>query len=169
MLFFPRSLDDLTRVMVCQLHFSEGDERRSQCVQSVVGAEACRKKARHGEMLLRRHEDALLQEMRARAAECSTLGCQRSTEQAIAAEERRVNKSRQKRKHTWQVCDDSRAAVALAQRSAASEASFPAWAIAVIIGGVFLVACLVLLVVWLAYKRRQQRALEEITRSEMVY
>ncbi len=152
------------------MRFSDGDEKRARCVESVVGEVACRKKARRGEMLLRRHEDALLREMRARAAECSSLACERGVERAIAKEERRIRRSRRKRRRAWQVCDAAAvAAAAAAARSATSENSVPAWAVAVIVGGVCLLICLALLIAWIVYKRKQQRILEEITRAEMVY
>jgi hypothetical protein len=164
------SLRDLELVMACRVRFSDGDERRERCEQDVTGAAVCRKKARHGEMLLRRHEDALLREMRARAAECSSLRCEESVTRSIASEEKRIRRSRLKRHRAWQVCEESRAAaVALAQRGAVAENAFPAWAIAAIVGGVCLLVCVALLIAWLVYKRKQQRVLEEITRAEMVY
>ncbi len=147
-------------------------EELEACIEDNVGEQACRRKARRGEMLLRRHEDGLLRELRSKAAQCKDLQCESEAEKVIADEEASVKESRKKRKHSWQVCDGNGAVIGGESNRSASQGGrlgMPAWAIALLVGGVCLIGCLALLLAWIMYKRRQQRSLAEITAGEMVY
>ncbi len=140
-------------------------------------------------MLLRKHEDRRLRELELAAVRCGqSWDCQEVAEQMLADARSEIEDSRSRRKKNWTVCSTT---AAQGRNAAASREVFPIWAIVLIVGGgeirdkqrlkqkfiylfiffciVCLVICLSVLFGWLLYKRKQERILEEITRSEMVY
>lgn len=168
----------------CDRRYPRHDGRHRQCVEDAVDgsrrrrrrrrpSEECNRRQRHAEFLLRRREDRALQRLREKASECDSLECSKRLEEQIAEQETEVQRKRDRRRSQWATCPDgdddegeggrSDRSQSDVYRSDRSADAFPLWSLVLLIMGLLLLGLLIIFIVYICYKRKQQKAYDQVT------